>query len=181
MDCPEANESTEEVGELFVDMVARGLEEAKRVFAKQEEMLARQIVLLEAHMAQTRINQAKLLISAYETADDPALLEVAAELRDSYAEYAAELIHKKALSPRETIQVFKRLHAALEAAFANLNSLMGGFCRLTDLAIYMVGRRIHEVLAAILTSLRTASDTAWFRMPLSAYGPELSEYRHRLR
>ncbi|UII71401.1 hypothetical protein LVW35_27870 [Pseudomonas sp. HN11] len=174
MDRPETDVSTEEASESFVGWVASGLEEA-------QVSLARQIAFLEAHMAETHISQAKLLISAYEGSDDPALLEIESELRESYADYAGRLIHNKALSPHETVQVIKRLHDALEKAFASLDSFIDGYRRLTHLAIHLVDRWSHELLSAAILRLRKASDTAWFRVPLFAYGPELSGYRHRLR
>lgn len=169
-----------------------------------EKEEARQIALLEAVVRLDNIHTVIDKITASEEggnrnerseAPTPLPLNIEDELRQSYLDYAMSVIVGKALDLEEAagkLRVISRKTVPWTSC-----GLIGGseFSRHTP--------SLHEIRKQALTAalaiirLKQAAKNGWIstlllklissakaahcRLPLFAYGPELSEYRHRLR
>lgn len=144
-----------------------------------EKEVAREIALLEAHVHQDFIHQLideALAVTESESSGveglskETLLSNIEGELRESYLDYALRVISEELSSidaidairslSRRGLSVFSRFAHGLTAAIA-------------------ISRLQKEILTFM--NLSKAAEVACNRVPLFAYGPELSEFRHRLR
>jgi hypothetical protein len=146
-----------------------------------EKGVAREIALLEAHVRQDKI--ARIIDEALAATErvknsvglkgpsKEALVNIEDELRESYLDYAMSVIVGRALSNFNAIDVIRTLSRKGMSLFSR-------FAHGLSAAI-----AIHRLQRELLTfkSLRKVAEIACNRAPLFAYGPELSEFRHRLR
>ncbi len=146
-----------------------------------EKEVAREIALLEAHVHEDKIerlidaalaavggeNSGGLKGPSYEILP----LNIEDELKQSYLDYAMAVIVGRALPDAKAVKT-------LRALSRRGISLFSRFSHGISAAI-----AIHRLQKAALTfmSLSKAAEIACNRIPLFAYGPELSEFRHRLR
>jgi len=154
-----------------------------------EKEVAREIALLEAHVRQDTITKAVDALAALDfvggdhkqsTVVIPQ--SVLDELNQSYLDYAMSVIVGRELSVAKAARTLRRLSQRARiilAAQTNLTSLL----RL-ELKAALALRRFDvasRALSAQLLKLKKSAESACFSNPLFAYGPELSEFRHRFR
>jgi len=146
-----------------------------------EKEVAREIALLEAHVHQDKIYR---LIDEALAATQPEksgalggpskealLTNIEGELKESYLNYAMRVIVSDALSSLDAIDTIRTLSRRGMSIFS-------GFAHGLSAAI-----AIYRLQKENLTfmNLSKVAEIACNRVPLFAYGPELSEFRHRLR
>lgn len=146
-----------------------------------EKEVAREIALLEAHVHEDRISRLIDEAHAAVEADNPVELKglsyeilpvnIEDELKQSYLDYAMAVIVGRALPDAKAVKT-------LRALSRRGISLFTSFAHRLSAAI-----AINSLQKAALTfmSLSKAAEIAGNRIPIFAYGPELSEFRHRLR
>lgn len=155
-----------------------------------EKEVAREIALLEAHVQQDNITCAvNALAFIVERENAGSFVEttlvgnIEEELRQSYIDYVMSVIDGQALRTTKAIEVI-RTQSRRAAEF--LSRYRGGLATLRShgLTVAMAIQRLQRaprLTSILLLKLRKAANSACFRVPLFAYGPELSEFRHRLR
>lgn len=146
-----------------------------------EKEVAREIALLEAHVHEDRI--CRLIEEAYVAVEannpigpeglsyETLPVNIEEELRQSYLDYAMSVIIGRALPDYEAVKTLRELSRrglSLFTSFAHRLSAAIAIIRL-------------QIAALTFMSLSKAAQIACNRVPLFAYGPELSEFRHRLR
>lgn len=146
-----------------------------------EKEVAREIALLEAHIHVDAINRLIDEALAAVEADNPVGLNrrryeilpanIEDELKQSYLDYAMAVIVGGALPDAKAVKTLRALSRRGISLFTR-------FAHGLSAAI-----AIHRLQRAALTFMRLSktAEIACNRMPLFAYGPELSEFRHRLR
>lgn len=153
-----------------------------------EKEVSREIALLEASVHQDNITRTVEALEALDRAETTGELarnilpvNIEDELKQSYLDYAMSVIVGRVYSPHEAVGYIRglsqremRLHSRRSHLFALCNGLTAA------LAIRLLEKAARST-ANLLLKLKKASDSACFRMPLFAYGPELSKFRHRLR
>ncbi|MGY4661146.1 hypothetical protein ACVWZ9_001940 [Pseudomonas chlororaphis] len=158
-------------------------------WGEKEEI--RQIALLDAVVRMDDIHRIIDTIAASEEGDEVETtsfdfipVSVDEELRQSYLDYAMCVIMGGALDPNEAVRKLRVLsHRVMTISphpgeLANLQKQ--GLT--VALAIFRLKRAAwFKRISALLLKLLKTANTAYFRRPLFAYGPELSEFRHRLR
>lgn len=163
MDLPETDMAAAERSNCSVALAACGWGDRE---------LAREIALLEAHLSEEKIHRTIHIIKSNNctlTAD------IEEELRQSYLDYAMSVIVSGAL---DCVRATKKLRYFSQRAMAYLPSLRH---RLTSgLAIQQIVIA-QKACAAQLLKLHKSAESAFYNSPLFAYGPELSEFRHRHR
>lgn len=151
-----------------------------------DEKKAREIALLEAHLSEERITRIieKAFVSVEGAADSTPVGEIAKEsvhtsieeaLRQSYLDYAMSVIVGRALPCGKAIRNIQTLSRRAMALFPHLAHGLSA-----ALAIHRL-TCADKACSALLLKLRKSAESAILRLPLFAYGPELSEFRHRLR
>lgn len=146
-----------------------------------EKEVAREIALLEAHVHQDKIDRlidealaatgTEILEGLKGPSKEALLTNIEDELKQSYLDFAASVIVERALSNLEAIDTIRTLSRRGMSIFS-------GFAHGLSAAI-AIYRLQKETLTFM--SLSRAAEIACNRIPLFAYGPELSEFRHRLR
>lgn len=147
-----------------------------------EKEVAREIALLEAHVRQDKItNAVDRALAVLESLDGLGEAQrlsndiisdcIEETLREGYLDYAESVIRRGQLCGHEAIDVIRTLSRRVMASFPHLTSGLSA-----ALAIFRIERKTLS-----FASLIKAAKTACSRVPLFAYGPELSEFRHRLR
>lgn len=146
-----------------------------------EKEVAREIALLEVHVHEDRIS--RLIYEAYVAveANNPVGLKglhyeilpvnIEDELKQSYLDYAMSVIVGRALPDGKAVKILRELSRrgiSLFASFAHRLSAAIAIDRLQKAALTFM-------------SLSKTAEIACNRIPLFAYGPELCEFRHRLR
>jgi len=150
-----------------------------------EKEVAHEIALLEAHIRQDSIvrliDEAIAVVAATEEAESSGglngpskevlLTNIDDELKQSYLDYAMSVIVGRTLSSLDAVDAIRTLSR-------RGMSLFSSFAHGLSVAI-----AINLLQKATLTfmNLSKAAEIACNRAPLFAYGPELSEFRHRLR
>lgn len=147
-----------------------------------EKEAAREIALLEAHVRQEKIKSViDEAIAAVEAHNAPRGGEwlhgkilpicIEEELHQSYFDYAMSVIVNGHVSSNHAISVLRSLSLRAMAHFRHFAN---------GLSVAMAIFRIKERSRTFL-NLSKAAESACNRVPLFAYGPELSEFRHRFR
>ncbi|MEE4683190.1 hypothetical protein V2K56_26415 [Pseudomonas alliivorans] len=146
-----------------------------------EKEVAREIALLEAHVHEDRISRLIDESHVAVEANNPAGLKglryeilpvnIEDELKQSYLDYAMSVIVGRALPGGKAVNNLRELSRRGISLFTS-------FAHRLSAAI-----AINRLQKAALTfmSLSKTAEIACNRIPLFAYGPELSEFRHRLR
>ena len=146
-----------------------------------EKEIAREIALLEAHIQEDRISRLIDEAHALVEADNPLELKgrshtllpvnIEDELKESYLDYAMAVIADTGLSDAKAVKTLRALSRRGISIFTS-------FAHRLSAAI-----AINSLQKAALTfmSLSKTAEIAGNRIPIFAYGPELSEFRHRLR
>ncbi|EOG7777819.1 hypothetical protein N5C69_19060 [Pseudomonas aeruginosa] len=154
-----------------------------------EKEVAREIALLEAHVRQDTITKAVDALAALDfVARDHKQSTVVVpqcildELNQSYLDYAMSVIVGRELPVAKAARTLRRLSqraGMILAARTNLASLLK-FELKAALALHRFDVASRALSAQVLT-LKKSAESACFSNPLFAYGPELSEFRHRFR
>jgi hypothetical protein len=146
-----------------------------------EKEVAREIALLEAHILEDRIS--RLIDEAHVAveADNPVGLKdlyyeilpvnIEDELKQSYLDYAMSVIVGRALPDDKALKTLRGLSRRGISLFTNFAHRLSAAIAINRL----------QIAALAFMSLSKAAEIACNRIPLFAYGPELSEFRHRLR
>lgn len=146
-----------------------------------EKEVAREIALLEAHVHEDRI--CRLIEEAYVAVEannpigpeglsyETLPVNIEEELRQSYLDYAMSVIIGRALPDYEAVKTLRELSRRGLTLFKSF-----AHCLSAAIAINRL-----QIAALTFMSLSKAAQIACNRIPLFAYGPELSEFRHRLR
>lgn len=151
-----------------------------------DKEVAREIALLEVHISEERINRA--IENAFAAVDGVAnsthhgeisketlQVNIEDELRQSYLDYAMSVIVGQALPCSKAIRNIQTLSRRAMALFPHLAHRLS-----VALAIHHLASA-DKACSALLLKLRKFAESALFGLPLFAYGPELSEFRHRHR
>lgn len=166
MNCPKSNH-----------LVIEGHESASPATSWGKKEVAREIALLEAHIYQDKI--ARLTQEALESSEG--------DLKGGTASIAVRGISKELLQAYDNyarVVISSRTTSFTEAIGAILDSLRAVAGHLSGSKYYLSSAetiRLLKTELCKLMSLDKIAETACNRTPLFAYGPELSEFRHRLR
>lgn len=146
-----------------------------------EKEVAREIALLEAHVHQDKIHrlidealvatQSEKSGGRYGPSKAALLTDIEDELQESYLDYAMSVIVSRSLSSLDAIDTIRTLSRRGMSIFSGFVHGLSA-----AIAIYRLQREILTFM-----NLSKAAEIACNRVPLFAYGPELSEFRHRLR
>lgn len=146
-----------------------------------EKEIAREIALLEAHVHEERIS--RLIDEAHVAveANNPVGLEdlryeilpvnIEDELKQSYLDYAMSVIVGRALPDSKAVKTLRELSRRGISLFRSYAHSVSAAIAISRL----------QIAALTFMSLSKTAEIACNRIPLFAYGPELSEFRHRLR
>jgi hypothetical protein len=146
-----------------------------------EKEVAREIALLEAHVHEDRIS--RLIDEAHVAveANNPVGLKglsyeilpvnIEDELKQSYLDYAISVIVGRALPDGKAVKTLRELSRRGISLFTSFTHRLSAAIAIN---------RLQEA-ALTFMSLSKAAEIACNRIPLFAYGPELSEFRHKLR
>ncbi len=146
-----------------------------------EKEVAREIALLEAHVHEDRIS--RLIDEAHVAveANNPVGLKglryeilpvnIEDELKQSYLDYAMSVIVGRALPDGKAVKTLRELSRRGISLFTSFTHRLSAAIAINRL----------QKAALTFMSLSKAAEIACNRIPLFAYGPELSEFRHRLR
>jgi hypothetical protein len=151
-----------------------------------EKEVAREIALLEAHLSEERISRAiENAFAAVEGFADSTrsggltkeilLVNLEDEIHQSYLDYAMAVIVGRALPCGKAIRAIQNLSQRAMALFPYLSHGLTA-----ALAIHRL-TSADKACSALLLKLRKSAESALYGLPLFAYGPELSEFRHRIR
>jgi hypothetical protein len=153
-----------------------------------EKEESRQIALLEECVQRdniTRIFEALESLEQSVSTADSAITVLPPKVRDKlhacYLDYAITVVSELKCSPHEATSFIRGLslrETRLRPYRSHLFALCNGIT--AALAIRILERAARSA-ANMLLKFKKASDSALFRMPLFAYGPELNKFRHRLR
>ncbi|WP_283188832.1 hypothetical protein [Pseudomonas sp. PMCC200344] len=153
-----------------------------------EKEVSREIALLEASVHRDTITRTVEALESLDRAGATGELagnilpvNIEDELKQQYLDYAMSVIVGRALSPHEAVG-FLRDASQREMGLYSHRSHLFALCNglKAALAIGLLEKAARSA-ANLLLKLKKASDSACFRIPLFAYGPELSAFRHRLR
>lgn len=180
MNHPDAGRKGTEALSRYADLLVREQREVQR-------SLDRQIALLEAHILESKIEKLEAEFSHHVRTYgiDRGSYAIQSELQERYVAYALKVIVAKALSHKETVHLLNRISEKLKAFFSYHYDAFGAR------ALAHLSRAhalFHNTFSAWMRHERVQvlkriqfSEVASLRVPLFAYGPELSEDRHRFR
>jgi len=148
-----------------------------------DKEVAREIALLEAHLSEDKVTRAiekafaavEGLSPGSELAKEILPVNIEDELRQSYLDYAISVIVGRALPCDEAIRNIQTLSRRAIALFPFLAHRLAA-----ALAIHLLSIA-EKACSALLLKLRKSAESALYGLPLFAYGPEVSEFRHRHR
>lgn len=151
-----------------------------------EKELARETALLEAHLSEERISLAiENVFNAVEGRGDSTcsggptketlLVNLKEEINQSYLDYAMAVIVGRALPCDKAIRAIQNLSQRAMALYPYLSHGL-----IAALAIHRL-ISAEKSCSTLLLRLRKSAESALYGLPLFAYGPELSQFRHRIR
>lgn len=146
----------------------------------------REIALLEAHLLKDTIARTiELALAAIESDTESTCsgenkkealrINIEDELRQSYLDYAMSVIVGRTLPCSKAIRNIQTLSKRAMALFPHLAHRLSA-----ALAIHRL-TSAEKACSVLILKFRKSAESALFRQPLFAYGPELSDFRHRHR
>lgn len=151
-----------------------------------EKELAREIALLEASICEgdlsRSIDELASLVGSPPAVGDVTVIRTEEDLRKGYSKYVKTVINGQALALSKAIAAIQEFTRRISEVFSHLECYSSS--SKNELTAALAIRRLQissNATSKLLLRLQKSANSALFRVPLFAYGPELSEFRHRLR